>query len=195
MVVGGVLWILYGPLTMLHPWGADVTYLESRGYSVIVDPVVFLAYSLPGSLALILTAGGLLGMIRHLSPTCPGRSRVLRGLVYLAVGLGILSLVGAVVLFDPVFTAARIFGTLALGAALALSGWAARNGRLGRAWAGMLLGIGVIGVLLLPVWPLVFALGWFTEEAGALSIALFGIGWLVLGGRCWHLVHRGNRIP
>ena len=62
-----------------------------------------------------------------------------------------------IALFDPVFTAARIFGTLAL------------------------LALGLLGLFLLPLWPLVYAVELLVTAAGAAFIALFGLGWVGLG--------------
>ena len=116
-VVGGVLWVPYGVFEMLEPWGAAKVYQEDVGYSVIVDASPFVVYSLPGALALLLTSTGLLEVLGLLGRAA-GRARTVgRVLAYVALALAVLSLVVVVVLFDPVFTAARVFGTLALGAA------------------------------------------------------------------------------
>jgi hypothetical protein len=111
---------------------------------------------------------------------------ITRGLTYLAFGLGLISLVGVVLVFDPVFTAGRIIGTLSLGGAALLASVAARRGGAAIAWVWALFLLGALGVFLLPLWPLVYALGWFPEEAGAMVIALFGIGWMWVGWRVWN---------
>jgi len=183
ILVGGLLWILYGPFTMLNPWGADVAYREAQGYSVIIDARLFLAYSLPGALALLLTAAGLLGVIVRLGRLGGALELITRGLTYVALGLGLVSLVGVVVLFDPVFTAGRIFGTLSLGAAAVLASVMAWRGGVSIIWVWGLSLVGAAGLFLLPLWPLVYALGWLSNEAGAVVIALFGIGWMWAGWR------------
>jgi len=185
MVLGGALWILYGPLTMSRPWGVDVVYREAQGYSVVVDAFLFLAYSLPGSLALVLTGTGLLGIVAYFRRHSNGMARAARGLAYSAVGLGLISLVGVAVLLDPVFTAGRIFGTLTLAVAAIMASVVAHRADAGGTWVVALALLGAIGVFLLPLWPLVYALGWLTEELGALFIALFGIGWLSVGCGLW----------
>jgi hypothetical protein len=182
-LIAGSLWILYGPLTMLSPWGTDVVYRDALGYSAVIDVSLFVLYSLPGALALILSAIALLGVIALLQRDAGGPEKVARGLTHAALGLGFLSLAGVLVLFDPVFTAGRIFGTLSLGLATLLASLAARRGRVASAWTRALVLLGVLGVALLPLWPLVFALGWLTEAAGALLIAVFGIGWMWVGWR------------
>lgn len=178
---------------MLRPGGVDVVYRESRGYSVVVDTSLFLLYSLPGSLALILTGIGLLGLVEHFRRHSNVRSRATRGFAYIAVGLGLISLVGVAVLFDPVFTAGRVFGTLSLAIAVILTAAAAPRGNAGGTWVVTLMLVGAIGVFLLPVWPLVYALGCLSEAAGALSIALFGAGWIVVGWRLWGDAALGDR--
>ena len=185
MLLGGALWILYGPFTMLQPWAADVVYRDSVGYSVVVDAAVFVVYSLPGSLAVVLTASGLLGLASQFRPGSRGKARTMSGLVYTAVGLGLISLVGVISLFDPIFTAGRIFGTLSLSLALLMAARAAHTGHAEDAWLVALTIVGLIGLFLLPVWPLVYALRWLNEGLGAFSIAAFGIGWMILGWRFW----------
>ncbi len=129
-VIGGALCIAYGLLTMLHPMGPDVVYSAAQGYSVVVASPVFVAYGLPGSLALILTAVALFGTMAQLRRSNRGWQRTSRGLAYAALGLGVISCGGVALLVDPVFTAGRIFGTLALGAATV---GAAVGARLGNA--------------------------------------------------------------
>ena len=61
-ILGGVLWVPYGVFEMLEPWGPAVIYRDDLGYQLVTAPSLFLAYSLPGSLALLLTSLGLLGL-------------------------------------------------------------------------------------------------------------------------------------
>lgn len=189
---GGVLWMVYGPLTMLRPWGVDVVFNAAQGYSVVVDRRSFVAYNLPGSLALALTALGLLGVTAHLRQRRTGMEQTARWLAYVAVGLGVISLVGVALVFDPVFTAGRIFGTLALGVATVAASVAAHQWSVDSGWVALLGLVGLIGTFLLPLWPLVYMLNWVTEGAAALVIALFGIGWLVVGLRLWREADRAN---
>ena len=180
-VLGGLLWVPYGVFEVLPPWGADVVYREEVGYSVIVDASRFVAYSLPGALALLLTSLGLLGILARPGPPA-GRARTGgRILAFIALALGAVSLAGVGALFDPVFTAARIFGTLALGAAAVLAGLGARRAGAGSGWTLALLALGILGLFLMPLWPLVYAVELLPEGAGAAFIVLFGLGWVGLG--------------
>ncbi len=180
-VVGGVLWVPYGVFEMLEPWGTDTVYREDVGYALITDTPLYRIYSLPGALALLLTTLGLLGVLALLRLPGGQGGRVRVGLAYVAVALGILSLVGVVVLFDPLFTAPRIFGTLALGAATILAGIEASGTGPRPGWGVPLLVLGLLGLFLLPLWPLVYAVELMPEKGGAALIALFGTGWVVLG--------------
>jgi hypothetical protein len=184
-VAGGLLWVPYGVLEMLEPGGADVVYRPELGYSLVVDAARFVAYSLPGALALLLTAVGLLGVFALLGPPAgrPGASG--RVLAYVALALGVLSLAGVAALFDPVFTAGRVFGSLALGAATLLAGFGARRAGTSPGWTLGHVALGVMGLLLLPLWPLVYAVGPVSPAAGAAVIALFGLGWVALGYTLW----------
>ena len=75
-VLGGLLWAPYGVFEMLQPWGADTVYRDERGYEVVTDSWLYWLYGLPGSLALLLTALGLLGVFARLGLPIgrPGRS-------------------------------------------------------------------------------------------------------------------------
>lgn len=174
-VVGGLLWAPYGVFEMLEPWGAAKVYREDVGYALVTDALLFVTYSLPGAVALLLTSSGLLGILALLRPPAG------RILAYAALALAALSLAGVVALFDPVFTAARIFGTLALGAAAVLASLGARRAGAGSGWTLALLALGLLGLFLLPLWPLVYAVEWLPEAGGAALIALFGTGWVGLG--------------
>ena len=182
---GGLLWAPYGVFEMLEPWGVDTVYRDDMGYALVTDTRLFVAYSLPGSLALLVTALGLLGVLARLRLPAARTGRIGRRLAYVALALGALSLLGVSVAFDPLFTAARIFGTLALGAATILAGLAARGAGASPGWVAALLLLGLTGLFLLPLWPLVYAVQLLPTGAGAACIALFGLGWMVLGSALW----------
>jgi molybdenum cofactor synthesis domain-containing protein len=110
---------------------------------------------------------------------CVGRIGLI--LAYVAVVLAVLSVAGVIALFDPLFTSGRVFGTLALGIATFLAGVDARRNHTAPGWMGALLALGLAGIFLLPLWPLVYALQWVPETAGATFIALFGLGWMAVG--------------
>ena len=184
-VVGGLLWVPYGVFEMLEPWGAAKVYREDVGYALVTDALLFVTYSLPGALALLLTSLGLLGVLALLGPPA-GRARTVgRIFAYAALALAALSLAGVIALFDPVFTAARIFGTLALGAAAVLASLGTRHAGVGSGWTLALLALGLPGLFLLPLWPLVYAVELVPEAGGAALIALFGTGWVALGHALW----------
>jgi hypothetical protein len=84
--------------------------------------------------------------------------------------------------FDPLFTGLRLLSTLALGSATVLAGLAARRAPAA-GWAGPLLALGLLGLALFPLWPVVYALAWLTPATGAATIGLFGLGWALVGVR------------
>ena len=181
-MLGGALWIPYGIFEMLEPWGADVAYRDDVGYSVITDASLFVAYSMPGSLAVLLTSLGLLGVLILLRVSAAGRSgRSALILVYVALALSILSLAGVIAQFDPLFTVGRVFGSLALGTAALLVGIGALRSRMAPGWTLTLLYLGLAGLFLFPLWPLVYALEWVPQAGGAAFMVLYGLGWMVLG--------------
>jgi hypothetical protein len=75
-LLGGVLWVPYGIFEMLEPWGGDVVYRDDVGYSVITNAPLFVAYSLPGSLAVLLTSLGLLGVLALLGASVGRTGRI-----------------------------------------------------------------------------------------------------------------------
>ncbi len=185
-MLGGALWIPYGIFEMLEPWGMVTAYREDVGYELITDAPLYVAYHLPGSLAVLLTSLGLLGVLALLRVSAAGRSgRSALILVYVALALSILSLAGVIALFDPLFTVGRVFGSLALGTATLLVGVGALRSRMAPGWTVALLYLGLAGLFLLPLWPLVYALQWVSQAMGAAFIALFGLGWTVLGYMHW----------
>ena len=163
--------------------GGDTVYRDDRGYEVVTDAALYWAYGLPGSLALLLTDLGLLGTFARLGLPAGRPGSVGRILAYVALGLAVLSVAGLVALFDPLFTAARVFGTVALGAATLLAGVEARQVGTAQGWTAALLVLGLLGLFLLPLWPLVFAVEVVPEGGGAALIALFGLGWALVGHR------------
>ncbi|MBA3414068.1 MAG: hypothetical protein H0U10_02445 [Chloroflexia bacterium] len=176
----------YGVFEMMQPWGDDTVYRDDRGHEVVTDTLLYRVYSLPGSVALFLTSLGLLGVFERLGLPAGRTGRTGLVLAYAALVLALLSAAGVVVRFDPVFTAPRIFGTLALGAATLLAGIEARRiAAVAGWWSAALLALGLFGLFLLPLWPLVHAIEMVPEEAGAGIIALFGVGWVLVGYRLW----------
>ena len=171
-VAAGLLWMPYGALELLQPFGPDTRYDEALGYDVVVDPGRFVGYSLPGSVALVLSGLALVALTARL----PGRSRGARAAGATAAALGAVSALGVVVQVDPVFTGPRIVGTLLLGAGLLGAAAAAPAGR-----RLLLAALGAVGLLLLPLWPLVYALQWMSAGTAAGVFVLFGAGWLALG--------------
>ncbi len=184
-MVGGALWVPYGVFEMLEPWGTDTVYRDDVGYSLITDTLLFVTYSLPGSLALLLTSLGLPGVAARLGLRAGRIARIGLILTYAAVALAILSLAGVIVLFDPLFTGGRVFGSLALGTATFLAGVDALRSRAAQGWTAALMALGLAGIFLFPLWPLVYALMWVPEAAGAAFMALFGLGWLAVGYALW----------
>jgi hypothetical protein len=184
-VVGGALWVPYGVFEMLEPWGTDTVYRDDVGYSLITNTLLFVTYSLPGSLALLLTSQGLLGVVARLGLRAGRISRIGRSLTYVAVALAILSFAGVIVLFDPLFTSGRILGSLALGTATLLAGLDALRSRAAQGWTASLMALGLAGIFLFPLWPLVYALQWIPEAVGAAFMVLFGLGWTMLGYMLW----------
>ncbi len=194
-MLGGALWIPYGIFEMLEPWGADVAYRDDVGYSVIIDASLFVAYSMPGSLAVLLTSLGLLGVFTQLGVSVSLIDRMGTILTYIAVVLAVLSVAGVIALFDPLFTVGRVFGSLALGTATFLVGVAALRSRIAPGWTVALLYLGLAGIFLFPLWPLVYALQWVSQVVGAAFMAQFGLGWTVVGYVIWSEKGEALRQP
>jgi hypothetical protein len=59
-------------------------------------------------------------------------------------------------------------------------------------WTVALLCLGLAGLSLFPLWPLVYALQWVSQAVGAALMILFGLGWTVLGYMLWS--HKGEEL-
>jgi hypothetical protein len=182
-IVGGLLWMVYGVFLMLEPWGAAEVYREDLGYQVVTNVGLYLLYSLPGGLALVCTALALLGITHRYGQSPSGAGKLGLVLSYLTLGLGILAVVGAVALFAPVSFAGRAFGSLTLGAASFLVGLALPS--VLQPLKAILLLVGGLGLVLLPLQPLVWALQLMPASVAAGIVAVFGLGWITLGYRLW----------
>lgn len=185
MIVGGVLWIVHGYYRNLTPHGPDVQWQEELGYSPVLSPELFLLYNVPGVLALLLTAWAALSFVGFLSGP---RSRLKQAaLVFAVLGLvlGIIAAAGQVILFDPLTFGGISFGIPVLGLALFLAGLAvARDGRSGGGYPGVLgpglMLMGAVGMFVLPLRPLMYALELLPLAFGAGVFAVFGGGWVAL---------------
>ncbi|MBM2812890.1 MAG: hypothetical protein HW416_3649 [Chloroflexi bacterium] len=180
-ILGGALWVPHAVFEMLRPWGAAMVYQEERGYDLITNTALFVAYGLPGSLAQLLTSLGLLGIAARLG--LPVRRTGKAGLIVanVAVGLGVLSLLGVIVLVAALFAAGLAFGSVFVGAAAFLLGLDAWRTGVASRWAVALLILGLIGLFMLPLRPLVYAVELVPPAAGAAFIGLFGLAWISVG--------------
>lgn len=176
-MLGGALWIVYGFFEMLEPFGPAILYYEELGYELVTRAPLFLLYAMPGTIALLLTGIGLPALIAlwHHRPGRAGRLAV--GLAYGAAGTGLLSALGVVSLFVPLFFGGLVLGTFLLGGAALMLGTEGRRGALAV--------LGLIGLLQMPLRPLVYALALVPPAGAAAFIALFGLGWIVLGYYLW----------
>ena len=102
--------------------GADVVYRDDVGYSVLTDASLFVAYSVPSSLAVLLTSLGLLSVFARLRVSASLIDRIGIILTYVAVVLAVLSVAGVIALLDPLFTVGWVFGSFVLGTATFLVG-------------------------------------------------------------------------
>lgn len=186
MIVGGVLWIVHGYYRNLMPHGPDVQWREDLGYSPVLSTELFLLYNVPGVLALLLTAWATLTFVVVLAGSRGRLKQTALVLAALSLLLGIIAGGGQVMLFDPLTFGGLSFGVPVLGLALFLVGLAVT--RAGRSGAGhsRLLGpglmlIGALGMFVLPLRPLMYALEMLPLAFGAGVFALFGAGWITLG--------------
>ena len=186
MVVGGILWFFHGYFEYMPPLGPDVVWREELGYSPIVSTELFLLYSVPGVMALLLTSWATVSYVSRLRTAHTRLKRAAQILGLLAFVFGLIAAVGLGVLFDPLTTGGLSFGVPFLGLSPILIGLAvARDGKgpygHPRLLAPLLMLLGVIGMIALPLRPLMFALALFPLAFGTAAFALFGAGWVVLG--------------
>ena len=175
MVVGGALWALFGVFEMLKPWGVAEVYRPDLGYELVTDRALYVLYGLPGTAALILCGLGLRALLRGRA----GRLVSLgRAFAYGALAAGALSGVGLAIGSAPLFFGPVALGMLVLGAAACFSSANAQG-----ADRALLLVTGALGLFTLALRPLVYAVEVIPPAGGAAAIALFGLGWVILGWR------------
>ena len=184
MVLGGILWAVHGVFEMVTPFGVASVYDASLGYELINDRALYLLYGVPATVALILSSFGLVTLARAQTGRLVG---VGRALAFATLGAGALSGLALAMGSAPLFVAPIALGTPVLGAATCFVATGARSPA--RADRGMLLLTGVLGLFILLLRPLVYALQVIPPAAGAAIIALFGLGWVALGCRAM----RGER--
>lgn len=186
MFIGGVLWIVNGYFRFMNPQGPDVVWREELGYSPILSIELFLLYNLPGVLALLLTAWAALSYLFTLPTARTGLKRMAQVLVLLASLLGLVAAAGQIVQFDPLTTGGLRLGLPILGMGLFLAGLIGARDKKSQEGHQRLLGLelillGVIGMVTLPVGTIIYALAMLPHVFGTAVIALFGVGWIVLG--------------
>lgn len=186
MFIGGVLWIVNGYFRFMTPQGPDVLWREELGYSPILSIELFLVYNLPGVLALLLTAWAALSYLFTLPTARTGLKRMAQVLVLLASLLGLVAAAGQIVQFDPLTTGGLRIGLPILGMGLFLAGLIGVRDKKAQEGHQRLLGLelillGIIGMVTLPVGTIIYALALLPHVFGTAVIALFGVGWIVLG--------------
>lgn len=175
LVLAGPLWAWFGVSEFLRPWGSPTRYDPAVGYDVVLDRSLYWISAAPGSAALALTAGVLVLRART-HDSWPWALRLAAS----AAVLGVLSLLGVLVSFDPVATGGRLLGFTVLGAAAAM---AARRARTDgeRRDAALLAASAALTLLMLPLWPLVYAVQLVPAAGAALWFIAAGAGWIALG--------------
>jgi hypothetical protein len=107
--VGGVLWIPYGIFEMLQPWVRHGLQ-RCRGYEVIVNVPLYQAVQACPEAWPCCSRAGAPGYPRPTQAAAGRAGKSWAHPAYIAVLLAVISLGGVLALFDPVFTACRIFG-------------------------------------------------------------------------------------
>lgn len=187
MTAGGALWIVFGYYRFLLPHGPDVQWREDLGYSLILNNALFVLYNLPGVLALLMTS---LAAFRYVTAVHPVKRRlgsVSRVLLIISAVFGLMATAGQLGHFDALTTGGLSFGVLFLGLALFLAGMAMTgNNTRSRSYrpipGSALILLGVTGMLILLLRPLMFAFQLLPLAFGAAACILFGVGWMLLGG-------------
>ncbi|MEV7572250.1 hypothetical protein AB0P28_04020 [Pseudarthrobacter sp. NPDC089323] len=203
MTAGGVLWAVFGYYRFLLPHGPDVQWREDLGFSLILHNGLFVLYNLPGVFALLMTS---LAAFRYVTAVHPVKRRlgsVSRALLVIAAVFGLMGAAGQLGQFDALTTGGLSFGVLFLGLALFLAGMAMTGkntgtGRYRPIPGSALMLLGLIGMLVLLLRPLMFALQLLPLAFGAAACIAFGMGWILLAqvpGPRLRAGHDGACVP
>ena len=184
MVLGGILWVVHGVFEMIAPFGVASVYNADIGYELITDRALYLLYGVPGTVALVLSGFGLVTLARGRAGRLVGAGRVL---AFATLGAGVLGGLGLVIGSAALVVAPIGLGTPVLGAAACFVAAEVRSPAV--ADRGLLRLTGVLGLFILLLRPLVYALQLIPLAVGAAVIGLFGLGWVALGWRAM----RGER--
>ncbi len=194
MALGGALWYLYG-LSLMEPMGAAVVWREELRYTQILQTGLWVLYSLPGILAVVLTAGAGLVALPAWASAAGGRwlRQAGRALLVAALGFAALAVLGLAVRLDAPVTGGLSFGTVALGTGMLLGGLGLRRAATGQQGTvpALMIAVGLLGVLSLLMWPLLYALRLLPVYMALIVYAVFGLSWAVLGLRARDVAETG----
>ncbi len=175
VLTGGLLWMAFGAFEFVRPFGSAVTYDVKLEYDVVVDRSLHLLYAGTGGSALLLTSVGLAGLAAGAGD---GRRRVRQvSLVcaYAAGAAAMVTLLGVAFGFDPVSTGFRTLGVLLLSAGTAAAaGASAPFDRRQVAFLGVLA---AVTLLLIVVYPLVYAVEVLPPAGAVLVYVVVGLAW------------------
>jgi hypothetical protein len=185
MTAGGALWAVFGYYRFLLPHGPDVQWREDLSYSLILNNGLFVLYNLPGVLALLMTSVAAIRYVAGVHPVKRKLGNMSRVLLVVAAVFGLMAAAGQLGQFDVLTTGGLSFGVLFLGLALFLAGMAmtgksASTGRDRPIPGYALILLGITGMLVLLLRPLMFALQLLPLAFGTAACVLFGVGWILL---------------
>lgn len=175
-IVGGLLWIIYAILLMLHPWGAPLRAGAASG--------PFATAALTGAAALACLALALLATARRGLPI-RGAGRFGAAMGWTGLLAAAAATVGGLVQQATLCSAALIAGEVLIAFGVLLVATDAAGEPHSSAAGSALFLVGVVGMLGLMAQALVAVTAWMLPIYAALVMAVYGLAWVRFGGWLW----------
>jgi hypothetical protein len=177
-IIGGALWCLYRVFEMLSPLGVARAYDDEVQYDRVLNSSLYRLYFGVGStsvalLSVVLLAISGLGVRRRLL-------RVGQVIGVISLLFGTIGFVGAMLLATILAGAGTLMGSAVLGVGnfLVVLGLGRRPERRVRI---VMIALGVIGLTILPLRPLVNAFALFPPNVAVMIMVAWGVLWGVAG--------------
>jgi hypothetical protein len=178
-MAGGILWIAYAFVAMLHPWGAGNSLQNDP--LVVTDPSVFRLTAQLGAAALLLLALALVGAARRLGLPVHTPGRFGDAMGWTAALAALIALGASLAPVATLTTASLTAGALLTPLGLLLLGVDAAGSPRAYPAASPVFVVGASGLLALAAQSLVGYFPGMIPLFGAIAMAIYGFGWVRLG--------------
>lgn len=180
-IVGGLLWIIFTILLMLHPLGEPLRAAGSTDNAPPERSAPVVGIAITGAIAFVLLALALLATVRRLGLPLQRSGRFGVALGWAAITLAVAAAGASLVQMPAVTFAALTLGQVLLAFGVLLVAVDAAATPASAASASALFVVGAAGMLALLAQALVAATSWMLPVYAALVMAVYGLAWVRFG--------------